>query len=60
MSDRYFEIIRQHSRPLEPIPSTKLSVVGTGDTTEEAAKLCFNRLAHKMPVRCRLVKRRPI
>ena len=25
---------------------------------EETAKLCFNRLAHKMPVKCRLVKRK--
>lgn len=25
---------------------------------EETAKLCFNRLAHKMPVRCRFVKRK--
>ncbi len=27
--------------------------------TEDAAKLCFARLAHKMPVRVRLIKRRP-
>ncbi len=27
---------------------------------EETAKLCFNRLAHKMPVRCRLVRRKPM
>lgn len=27
---------------------------------EETAKLCFNRLAHKMPVKCRLVKRKTI
>ncbi|MDO5579924.1 MAG: 50S ribosomal protein L16 [Planctomycetia bacterium] len=27
---------------------------------EETAKLCLNRLAHKMPVRCRLVKRKAI
>ena len=26
---------------------------------EEAAKVCFARLAHKMPVRVRLIKRRP-
>lgn len=26
--------------------------------TEEAAKICFARLAHKMPVRVRMVKRR--
>ncbi|MGL4944375.1 MAG: 50S ribosomal protein L16 [Thermoguttaceae bacterium] len=25
---------------------------------EETAKLCFNRLAHKMPVKCRLVRRK--
>ena len=25
--------------------------------TEEAAKICFARLAHKMPVRVRMVKR---
>ena len=25
---------------------------------EETAKLCLNRLAHKMPVKCRLVKRK--
>ncbi len=27
--------------------------------TEEQAKVCFARLAHKMPVRCRFVRRRP-
>ena len=27
--------------------------------TEDQAKVCFARLAHKMPVRVRLVKRRP-
>ena len=27
--------------------------------TEAAAKICFARLAHKMPVRVRMVKRRP-
>jgi large subunit ribosomal protein L16 len=26
--------------------------------TEEAAKICFSRLAHKMPVRVRMVKRK--
>jgi len=30
-----------------------------GGVTEQQAKVCFARLAHKMPVRCRLVKRRP-
>ena len=30
-----------------------------GGVTEEQAKICFARLAHKMPVRVRLVKRRP-
>ena len=29
-----------------------------GGVTEEQAKVCFARLAHKMPVRVRLVKRR--
>jgi len=29
-----------------------------GGVSEEAAKVCFARLAHKMPVRVRLVKRR--
>ena len=27
---------------------------------EETAKLCFNRLAHKMPVKCRMIRRRTI
>ena len=27
--------------------------------TEHQAKICFARLAHKMPVRCRFVRRRP-
>ncbi len=31
-----------------------------GGATEEAARMCFNRLAHKMPVRVRFIKRRPI
>ncbi len=31
-----------------------------GGVTEEAAKICFNRLAHKMPVRVRMIKRRPM
>lgn len=31
-----------------------------GGVPEETAKLCFNRLAHKMPVPCRLVKRKPM
>ena len=29
-----------------------------GGVPEETAKLCFNRLAHKMPVKCRLIRRR--
>ncbi|GJM22191.1 MAG: 50S ribosomal protein L16 [Planctomycetota bacterium] len=29
-----------------------------GGTTEGAAKLAMNRVAHKLPLRCRLVKRR--
>ena len=31
-----------------------------GGVTEEAARLCFARLAHKMPLRVRFVKRRVI
>lgn len=27
---------------------------------EETAKMCFNRLAHKMPVRCRMIQRKSI
>ena len=30
-----------------------------GGVTEQQAKLCFARLAHKMPVRVRMIKRRP-
>jgi large subunit ribosomal protein L16 len=30
-----------------------------GGVTEEQAKVCFARLAHKMPIRVRMVKRRP-
>lgn len=30
-----------------------------GGVTEEQAKICFARLAHKMPVKVRFVKRRP-
>ncbi len=30
-----------------------------GGVTEEQAKVCFARLAHKMPVRVRMVARRP-
>jgi hypothetical protein len=26
--------------------------------TEEAARMCFSRLAHKMPVRVRFIRRR--
>ena len=31
-----------------------------GGATEEQARVCFARLAHKMPIRVRLVSRRPI
>jgi large subunit ribosomal protein L16 len=30
-----------------------------GGVTEQQARLCFARLAHKMPVRVRMIKRRP-
>ena len=36
-------------------PGTVLYEIG--GITEEAARICFQRLAHKMPVRVRLVKR---
>lgn len=39
-------------------PGTVLYEIG--GSSEEAARLCFNRLAHKMPVRVRFVKRRPM
>jgi large subunit ribosomal protein L16 len=39
-------------------PGTVLYEIG--GTSEEAARMCFNRLAHKMPVRMRFVRRRPI
>ncbi|GAB6164801.1 50S ribosomal protein L16 [Thermostilla marina] len=39
-------------------PGTILYEVG--GLTEEAAKICFARLAHKMPVRVRFVKRNPM
>jgi large subunit ribosomal protein L16 len=31
-----------------------------GGVTEAQAKVCFARLAHKMPVRVRFVRRRPV
>ncbi|MCL2117175.1 MAG: 50S ribosomal protein L16 [Planctomycetaceae bacterium] len=31
-----------------------------GGVPEETAKICFNRLAHKMPVKCRMIKRKSI
>ena len=31
-----------------------------GGVSEEAARICFARLAHKMPVKVRLLKRRPM
>lgn len=37
-------------------PGTVLYEIG--GVPEETAKLCFNRLAHKLPVRCRLIRRR--
>jgi len=37
-------------------PGTVLYEVG--GVSEEAARVCFARLAHKMPIRCRLLKRR--
>ena len=46
-------------------PEAWVAVVRTGTVmyelngvTEDQAKVCFARLAHKMPVRCRFVRRR--
>ena len=36
-------------------PGTVLFEIG--GTTEEAARICFSRLAHKMPVKVRMIKR---
>ena len=38
-------------------PGTVLYEIG--GISEDAAKICFRRLAHKMPVRVRLLKRQP-
>ncbi len=38
-------------------PGTVLYEIG--GISEDAARLCFRRLAHKMPVRTRFVRRRP-
>ena len=39
-------------------PGTVLYEIG--GVSEEAARLCFTRLAHKMPVRVRFLRRRPL
>jgi len=39
-------------------PGTVLYEIG--GISEEAARLCFTRLAHKMPVKVRFLRRRPI
>ena len=39
-------------------PGTVLYEIG--GVSEDAARLCLARLAHKMPVRVRFVKRRPM
>ena len=31
-----------------------------GGVTEEQARICFARLAHKMPIRVRFIRRRPV
>lgn len=31
-----------------------------GGVPEETAKMCFNRLAHKLPVKCRMIRRKTI
>jgi large subunit ribosomal protein L16 len=39
-------------------PGTVLFEIG--GVSEEAARLCFSRLAHKMPVKVRFIRRQPI
>ena len=39
-------------------PKRVLMLFEIGGVTEEAARICFRRLAHKMPVRVRFVRRR--
>ncbi len=39
-------------------PGTVLYEIG--GVSEEAARLCFTRLAHKMPVKVRFLRRRPL
>ena len=39
-------------------PGTVLYEIG--GVSEEAARLCFTRLAHKMPVKVRFLRRRPV
>lgn len=39
-------------------PGTVLFEIG--GVTEEAAKLCFSRLAHKLPVKVRFIRRQPM
>ena len=39
-------------------PGTVLYEIG--GVSEDAARVCFTRLAHKMPVRVRFLKRRPL
>jgi len=39
-------------------PGTVLYEIG--GVSEEAARMCFSRLAHKMPVRVRFVRRRAV
>jgi large subunit ribosomal protein L16 len=39
-------------------PGTVLYEIG--GVTEEAARMCFSRLAHKMPVRVRFIRRRAV
>lgn len=47
--DHYAAVVR---------PGTILYEIG-GGVPEETAKQCLSRIAHKMPVRCRMVGRRP-
>ena len=59
ISDKEVEnILRQIQDGVEkPRPKVLFEV---GGVTEEAAKMCLRRLAHKMPLRVRFVRRRPM
>ena len=60
----YFVVGRVEGLREEPAAWVAVVREGTilyelGGVTEEQAKICFARLAHKMPVKVRFVRRRP-